>query len=59
MRVIVLHIIDPVAPRIMAQGVGVKWFQQFRYGDCVLHPRIEPHIVIGWIKDNRHPVVND
>jgi len=56
--VIVCRAVNPRAYRIAAHESGVERFQQFGRGGCVPHSRIEPKIIVTWIKDDRHTVVN-
>jgi len=57
-RVIILCVIDSVAYRITPHQSGNKRTKQLGNGRSVRHARIEPEVIVGRIKDHRHPVVS-
>jgi hypothetical protein len=58
LRVVISDIVDTSADRVTPHLPSIVWLQHLRYRFDIGHPRIEPQVVVVWIKDDWHPVMD-
>jgi hypothetical protein len=50
--------VDPGADGKTTHAPGSIRLQQIRYRTDIEHPRIKPEIIVGWVEDDGHTVVD-